>query len=462
MSLAHLERYRVIRPITPPRRILVSNIPYIITTNDRNDIVILQKQSLYIERGVIQALLPAKQDRRYHKTVDVIYNAGLRSGIVVTPGLINAHAHPPMYLLRSTTLLKNEHDTTEQALVLARRIEQAMSLTDQTIASLGDFTEQQKMGTTTVLSHYHSPQATRAAAQQAHIRLVDAVSLASKTDPAANLRSAVRVLTTGNPLIRPGLTIHTLAQVTRLQLQAVRRVLQQHRQTILTIHCGETATEIAACVERHGQRPVAVLHQAGLLGPRLILSHAVHLTADEIALLVKRRVGIVHLPTSNRIHRSGQFQWPEFFAWRGHHRIALGTDSVISKSKLDIISEAFQSKIMHQDTAEPIHYTTLFRMMTINGARILGLEHSVGRVWPGYQADLAFWKLKDRDFIPFDPRHPETLLGNMINHAGGNVRDLMVHGRFVISNRRHTLVDESALLTQLQQHHIALRKRLKQ
>ncbi len=98
--------------------------------------------------------------------------------------------------------------------------------------------------------------------------------------------------------------------------------------------------------------------------------------------------------------------------------------------------------------------------MTINGARVLRLADR-GKILPGYKADLAFWKLKDRGFIPYDEKNPLTLIGNMITHGGRIVRDLMIDGRFVICARRHTLLDESKLLGKIQQAHTRVRARLR-
>jgi len=84
----------------------------------------------------------------------------------------------------------------------------------------------------------------------------------------------------------------------------------------------------------------------------------------------------------------------------------------------------------------------------------------VGKVLPGYRADLAFWKLKDRGFFPYNEKKPISLIGNMITHSGRTVRDLMVRGEFIISNRLHNLINESQLLVELQTAHTALRKRL--
>ncbi len=97
-------------------------------------------------------------------------------------------------------------------------------------------------------------------------------------------------------------------------------------------------------------------------------------------------------------------------------------------------------------------------MMTMYGAEMLHKKDR-GRILPGFRADLAFWKVRDRGFIPYDENNPVTLIGNMITHGGRNVRDLMINGEFVISNRVHNMIDETELLNKIQEHHQALRKR---
>lgn len=452
----HTERYSQNKPGTP-NTIAITNIPYIITVDAHDKVVVLQNKSILVQAGKIKSIVPA---RTKFKHTDAQYDADLRSGVVITPGFVNAHAHPPMYLLRSTTLLRNEHATTDESLQIARHIEQALTIKDQTIAALGDFTEQQKFGTTTVLSHYHTPQATRPAAIQAGMRLVDAVSVASKTDPKASLKSAAKTIVSKNPLITTGITIHTLGSTSMAELKAVHKFLQRHPKLILTIHCAESVSEVDQVMLRHHKRPVAVLEEAGLLNTQLILSHAVHFTNEEIEVLAKHKVGIVHLPTSNLFHKSGTFRYSDYVVAGAGQRIALGTDSVISKNRLDLVSEAYQSKLQHETGVYPASLTDLFKMITVNGARILGLEKVTGRVAVGLAADLAFWKLKDRMFIPFDAKRPETLLGNFMTHAGYTARDVMINGKFVIQKRQHMLVDESKLLTELQEHHTQLLKRV--
>ncbi len=461
MQHKHQDRYIWQTTKPQPKTTLIHNIRFAVTADRHNHIQYRRHISIYIEGDTIKAVMPAKTDHRYRTKAELIYDAGVRGGVVVMPGFVNAHAHPPMYLLRSTTLLHDHQATTEEALLLARKVERAMTVDDQTISALGDFTEQQKFGTTTVLSHYHTPQATTSAAQQAYIRLVDAVSVASKTDPKANLARATQAVKQQHDLLTHGITIHTLERTDLSELKKIKTWLDKHPTVVLTIHCAETLAEVNAIVHKHGMRPVEVLQKAKLLSPRLILSHAVHFTTDEIQLLAKYHVGIVHLPTSNRLHKSGQFQFGNYVVAGLGNQMALGTDSVISKSKLDLVSEAFQSKLIHQDTKYPPTFEELFLMLTSSGANVVGLGKQVGKLLPGYKADLTFWKLKDRMFVPFDPDQPQTLLGNFITHGGYTARDVMINGRFVITGRRHNFVNESELLDQLELHHQALRKRVK-
>lgn len=451
--------------------ILVHGVKYLITVDDNDEVVVSENQSILIESGEIKKVFPMERRGEIDfNTIDLIYDASKRSGIVVTPGFINCHAHPPMYLLRSSTVLNREEGTIEEALVKAIKLERAMNEDDLLISTLASFSEEQKMGTTTTLSHYHTPEATSKAAKILDHRLIDAVSVASRTHPEANLESAVDYIKSyqqgfsnpkeflySNPMIRPGLCLHYLPRTSFEELKKIGEVCDQYK-VIFTFHCGETDNEIKEIHQKFGMGPIEVLRETGLLKPSTIISHGVHLTDEEIKLIAEGGVGVVHLPTSNKIHKSGEFKMKVFDKYGALNQVALGTDSVISKSRLDLITEALQARIMHQES-RAISYDDLFKTFTSDAASVLGIPN-IGRVAPGYRADLAFWKLKDRGFIPYDQNDPQTLVGNMITHGGRNIRDLMVNGKFVIINRVHSLIDESQLLAEVQKRHMGLRERV--
>lgn len=450
-------RYQILPHAKKFRRILISDAAFAITTDEHDHVQVLPGHSIYIVDGIIQQVFHGPNDGHIPESeIDVIYDASKRGGIVVTPGFINAHAHPPMYLLRSSMTL-DKGNIVDQVAKMAR-LEANMKGEDFFLGAVGDFTEEQKNGITTTLSHYADFNAVEKAARITKQNVINAFSVVSNSHPENSPEMMAKILRNRNKYFtRPAIAIHYLHRADEQQLAQIKRLVDDY-DILLTMHAAETDVWVEDCINKFGKPTVEALVDLGLAGPNTILSHAVHLTEQEINLVKEHRIGIVHLPTSNKIHKSGEFKYPLFVKSGAQDRIALGTDSVISKNSLDLLSEALQMRIMHQHT-QLTYFEDLFKMMTSQAADILKLG-KVGRIQPGYRADLAFWKLCDRGFLPYDETKPNSLIGNMITHGGRNARDLMINGEFVITNRLHNLINESKLMTGLQQTHMELRQRL--
>lgn len=445
------KRYITNHPTKTPRTILLQGIRFIITINEKNRLEVLENKSVLIENGIIKKI-GAKLNS---KNVDLVYDDSLKGGIVLTPGFINMHAHPPMYLLRSTLTLAE--DNLERALAGMAKIEGRMTEEDYYLGALGDFTEEQKSGITTTLSHYGVFDGIERAARESEQQVINCLSAASNSHPQNSPTLVETYLQKKNTFTTPGIALHYVWKASPTVLEEISKLLKKYPNTFFTLHVAETEQTVQQCVDRYGERPLAVLHQYGLLGPRTIMSHAVHLTDEEITLVKKTKTIVTHLPTSNLLHRSGQFNYKKFCALGAEKYITLGTDSVVSKNQLNLLSEALAMKTLHQ-AHEIVSYENLFKMMTSQPAELLGFK-KLGKIMPGYQANLAFWKLRDRGLTPYDEDNPATLVSNMITHGGRGVRDLMIKGKFIISNRYHNLVDESKLLQDLQRAHMALRRR---
>lgn len=457
-------RYTALRNAEKPRRILVHGSPYIVTENDKGALEILEGRSLVIEDGVITRMFHKDEARKLDfDTFDVIYDAEQRGGIVLTPGFVNAHAHPPMYMLRGT-LVDQEGDLGKSLAGMAA-IEGMMTEEDFYLGAVGDFTEEQRAGISTALSHYGIFMPIEHAAKDVHLRVINAISAVSNSHPENTpemvediVKHAGQPMGEGGYFTEPAIAIHYPHKATAAVFAKLKKLMDE-RGVKFTMHTSENQQSVADCERAHGKRPLLALRDFGVLGPQLILSHGVHLSREEIELVRDTKTAVVHLPTSNLLHRSGHFKYAEFRELGADSQIALGTDSVVSKNRLDMLTEALQMKTLHQETMS-VPYEDLFRMMTSQGARLLGLP-DVGRIAVGYKADIAFWKLKDRGFLPFNRKDPKTLVANMITHGGRNIRDLMVGGRFVISNRMHNIIDESRLLEAIQEAHEGLRARVK-
>lgn len=123
-----------------------------------------------------------------------------------------------------------------------------------------------------------------------------------------------------------------------------------------------------------------VYDRFGLLGPRTLLAHCIHLSAWERRLIRQRGCAVVHCPSSNLFLHSGRFPLEH---WRDYPRLCLGTDvgAGPSFSMLDTMRDAY---FVNRQTPE-----ALFHLATVGGARALGLESSIGSLAPGKQADFS-------------------------------------------------------------------------
>ncbi len=447
-------RYNILHPKKHPKRILIHGIRFVMTMNGQDRLVVQKDMSLLIENETIVKIFPknALHTEINLDTIDLIYDGDQKGGIALTPGFINMHAHPPMYLLRSSLTLAEPN--LAKALSGMARLERLMDEEDYTLGAIGDFTEEQKAGITTTLSHYavFDPIEKAAIATRQHV--IHCVSAASNTHPENSPKLVESYLKKKNTYTTPGIALHYVWKATPTTLRAIQKI-QKKYQVYLTLHVAESEETVGNCLRLFGERPIGVLSRYGLLNSRTIMSHGVHLTEEEILAIKKARAIVVHLPTSNLLHRSGFFNYQAFKKVGAEHLVTLGTDSVVSKNRLDLLTEALTMKTLHQ-ASTIVSYEDLFDMVTARPARLLGLS-KLGKILPGYTANLSFWKLKDRGFMPYDERRPKTLVSNMITHGSRDVRDLMIRGVFVVSDRRHCFVNESKLLENLQKAHMKLR-----
>ncbi|MFW5991096.1 MAG: amidohydrolase family protein [Candidatus Nanoarchaeia archaeon] len=434
--------------------ILIHNVPYIFTCNNDDKLTIFKNYSILVKKGIIKKLLPSSEFNP--DDFDLVYNAGKKGGVVITPGLVNTHAHPPMYLMRSIMTLE-EGEGLKDTIEAMPKWERLMNDEDIAVGSLGDITEQQRYGITSTLSHYGVFEPIDFAASLTRHNLINALSAVSNTHPENSPEMIEDLLKRKKTYSKPGVALHYLYKADDKTLGKIRDLVRKHS-ILFTCHMAESEDVAQECQRKRKAREVTLLARHGLLNKNSILSHSIALKDHEIKRIVEAGAGISHLPTSNTIHKSGRFPFWKFYDYGGFPRIALGTDGVVSKCRVDVLSEAYQTRITHI-YERSVKFGSLFKMATANGARILGFDNR-GKILPGYNADLAIWKLNDISCIPFDENNPITLISNLITHGGRPVRDLMINGEFIIKNRQHQFVNESSLLRNMQKSHMQMRKRV--
>ncbi|MBI5909099.1 MAG: TRZ/ATZ family hydrolase [Betaproteobacteria bacterium] len=198
------------------------------------------------------------------------------------------------------------------------------------------------------------------------------------------------------------------------------------------MHVHETEDEIERSLARHGVRPLERLRRLGLVGPNLIAVHAIHLTHEEIALLVQNGGSVAHCPSSNLKFANGFAPVARMLA-EGVN-IGLGTDGPAGNNRLDLFQEMRQAALLAKAVsadarALPAHQA--LSMATLDGARALRLDHAIGSIEPGKFADLTAVEFSAPDMLPcYDP------ISHIVYVAGReNVSHVWVAGRLLVENR---------------------------
>jgi 5-methylthioadenosine/S-adenosylhomocysteine deaminase len=220
------------------------------------------------------------------------------------------------------------------------------------------------------------------------------------------------------------------------------------------VHVHETEHEVQTSVAEHGVRPLERLRRLNLLAPNLIAVHAVHLSAEEIALLARHGCSVAHCPSSNLKLASG-FAPLAKLAQAGVN-IAIGTDGAASNNRLDMFHEmrlaALLAKAVAGDTqAMPAH--AALRAATLGGAQALGLAERIGSIAPGKEADLAALALRGPELAPcYD------VVSHLVYAAGReHVTHVWVAGELQLSEGKLRSPAFARLDTQLQLWQNALR-----
>ena len=212
--------------------------------------------------------------------------------------------------------------------------------------------------------------------------------------------------------------------------------------TPIHLHRHETEDEIHSSLNSHGVRPLRRLQGLGLLGPGLIAVHAVHLTEDEIALLAEHGSHVAHCPSSNLKLASGIAPVSRMHALGIN--VGLGTDGAASNNRLDVLAEMRLAALLAKGssgdpTALPSH--AALEMATLNGARALGLERSIGSLSKGKRADMVAVSFSAPELAPcYDP------LSHIAYAAGReHVSHVWVDGDLLLDDGTLTRLDPQRL-----------------
>jgi 5-methylthioadenosine/S-adenosylhomocysteine deaminase len=410
----------------------------------------LAHHSLVIDRGRIVAVAPTSGVERAFAALEHV----TLPTHVVLPGLVNAHTHAAMTLLRGIA------DDIALKPWLEQRIwpreERFLSpefVHDGTLIAAG---EMLRGGITCCADQYFFPDAAARAYARSGIRafiglpvLDFPTSYAADCDGYLQVGLAARDAWRQETKFAFALAPHapyTVGDASWEKIVVYARELDLPIQT----HLQETRDELEESLASSAVTPLARLDRLGVTGPGFIAVHAVHLTDADIELLATQSCQVVHCPASNLKLASGIAPVARLKA-RGVN-VALGTDGAASNNRLDLFSEARLASLVAKvatGNAAALPAATVLRMATLDGASALGLDAQIGSLEPGKWADAIAVDLASFEHLPcYDP------LSQLLHVAGRDqVSDLWIAGERLVAERAMTHLDtvELAALARLWQ-----------
>ena len=392
----------------------------------------LEQHAVAVRDGKIEAILPAHEARSRFPA----YEETALDSHVLMPGLVNAHTHAAMTLLRGladdTPLLRwlEEHIWPAETKHVSREF-----VRDGTLLACAEMI---RGGITCFNDMYFFPDASLEAALAAGMRSAQGMIViefpsAYASDAADYLRRGLEVRDRyrDEALASFCLAPHAPYTVSNESLKKVS-TLSAELDVPVHIHVHETRGEIERSLAEHGVRPLERLARLGLVGPNLVAVHAVHLSDPEIGVLAQNGSSVVHCPSSNLKLASG-FAPVQALLGKGVN-VALGTDGAASNNRLDMFQEmrtaALLAKAVGDDAvAMPAH--AALRAATLGGAKALGLEKITGSIEPGKAADLVAL-----DFSAPELQPCYDVLSHLVYVAGReNVTHVWVGGRLLMHER---------------------------
>ena len=409
---------------------------------------VLDHHSLIVGEGRIQDILPsAEADARY------LFRERVRlPGHALIPGLVNAHTHAAMTLLRGyaddlplMTWLTQHIWPAE-----GRWMSPQFVLDGSRLACL----EMLKGGITCFNDMYFFPEATIEAALEARIRVVAGLIVidhpsAWAADPDGYLLKgmAVRDAHRHQPLVSFCLAPHAPYSCADKTLEKVQTYAAQLDLPI-HMHVHETEDELRQSLSQYQVRPLQRLHGLGLLGPQFIGVHGVHLNDAEITLLAEQGCSLAHCPSSNL--KLGSGITPLARLSEAGINVALGSDGAASNNRLDVWEEMRLAALLAKGATgrpETVPAAQALAMATLQGARALGLEADIGSLKPGKHADIVAVDLSGAAMQPvYDP------VSQVVYSAGRDlVRHVWVAGERVVKDGHAVFLDEAPVVRHARQ-----------
>ena len=325
---------------------------------------------------------------------------------VVLPGLVNGHTHAAMTILRGVADDLALMDWLNNYIFPAE-----VEFVDSEFVRIGTELacwEMIRGGTTTFVDMYYYPDTIAEVIDRCGLRALISTTVIDQRSPDAE--GATDSITKGsgfverwqgkNSRITPLFGPHANYTLNAEQLAATRKAAKKFNAPI-SIHVSESPFEVQYAKDTYGMTSIEMLDSIGFFDGPTIAAHVVWPTETEIPILVARKVGVIHNPTSNMKIASGIA--PVAKMLDAGVRVGLGTDGTASNNDLDMWEEMRLASLLQKvDRMDPqvLSANTVLKMATSGGAAAIGLGNMIGSLEVGKRADIIQVAFDDVHHVP--------------------------------------------------------------
>jgi 5-methylthioadenosine/S-adenosylhomocysteine deaminase len=412
--------------------------------------VVLRDHAIVVDKGKIIAVIPE------HECKDCFYSSDSQTlqSHVLMPGLINAHGHAAMTLFRGLAcdlpLMEwlNDHIWPAEGKWVSENF-----VYDGTKLAIAEMI---RSGTSCFSDMYFFPEMAAKAAREMGIRaqlccpILDFPTVwGSGPDEYIKKTIALHEQYKNEDSIQIAFGPHAPYTVSDGPLEKVIKLAIENKMQV-QIHLHETQLEVDEALQSNGMRPIKRLENIGLISQNFDLQ-CVHMTAlneQDLKILQKNKVHIIHCPESNLKLASGFCETDKLI--NRNINVALGTDGAASNNDLDMFSEMRTAALIAKPIAKnasAFDAITAIEAATINGAKALNIEHITGSLEPGKSADYIAINLNNLNSQPSYNLHSDIVYSINSQQVTAN----WIQGKQLLNKGEFTNIDKAAILQNAQE-----------
>lgn len=381
-------------------------------------------------------------------------------GKIVMPGLINAHTHTHSPMFKNILDDMKLMDWLKNGLW---PLEKKIKAEDAKVATECSCLEFIKNGITTYADQFFFANDIAEVANKSGLRCFLAATVLTDGDSETKdtikaSEKFIKKWQQKQSLIYPCIGPHAPYSVSEEDWKRVIEISKKYNVLIHT-HISETEDENEQIKKQYNCTPTEWLEKLGVFKQKVLAAHSIHLNDEDIKIYKENNVAAVYNPVSNLKLVSGIMPLEKFFA--EGIIVALGTDGAQSNNSMDLLQDIKIGSLIQKQRLNDATFfksSKAIKMLTIEGAKALGIDNKVGSLEVGKDADFISFNSESINIIPINKKDLKNIYSTIIYSAiGSDVEDTVVNGKWLMKDRKVLSLNEREVLKYIQNTSLNIR-----